>query len=86
MIVHVMSLHDFHFDSVIYRQRTGGSIGLDLTGVVSDIYMEEWDTQLIQKAAFENVDILLYKRYKDDGNLAIDKTKIQLLTVLLSRT
>ena len=74
MIVHVMSLHDFHFDGVIYRQRTGGSIGLDRTGVVSDIYMEEWDTQLVQKAAFENVDILLYKRYKDDGNLAIDKT------------
>ena len=47
---------------------------MDLTGVVSDIYMEEWDTQLVQKAAFENVDILLYKRYKDDGNLAIDKT------------
>ena len=26
MIIHVMSLHDFHFDGVIYRQRTEGSI------------------------------------------------------------
>ena len=30
-----MKSHDFTFDGKIYRQRSGGSIGLDLTGVLS---------------------------------------------------
>ncbi len=43
LICKTMSLHDLNFDSQIYRQAAGGSIGLDLTGIVSDIYMCEWD-------------------------------------------
>ena len=39
MVKRTMSLHDFEFDGSIYKQMKGGSIGLDLTGVVSDIYM-----------------------------------------------
>ena len=37
MIEKVMSLHDYVFDGKIIRQKMGGSIGLDLTGVVADI-------------------------------------------------
>ena len=46
MIVKTMSLHDFQLDGQLYRQSRGGSIGLDLTGVVSDVYMCEWDILL----------------------------------------
>ena len=48
MIVQTMSHHDFQFDGEIRRQSSGGSIGLDLTGVLSDIYMCTWDKQLLE--------------------------------------
>ena len=37
--------------------------------------MEEWDIQLMEKAFQNNIDLLMYKRYKDDTNVAIDKTR-----------
>ena len=43
MIIRIMCLHDYQFEDGIYRQVKGGSIGLDLTGVVSDVYMCYWD-------------------------------------------
>ena len=33
----MMSLHDFQLDDKLYRQNGGGSIGFDLTRVVSDV-------------------------------------------------
>ena len=38
-IKRTMQLHDYQIDGEIYRQTEGGSIGMDLTGVVSDIYI-----------------------------------------------
>ena len=46
MIIRIMCLHDYQFEDGIYRQVKGGSIGLDLTGVVSDVYMCYWDGEL----------------------------------------
>ena len=67
-----MSTHDFYFDGQIYRQKSGGSIGLDLTGVVSDIYMCFWDEILLERLALHDIIVHLYKRYKDDVNLALE--------------
>ena len=67
-----MSTHDFYFDGQIYRQKSGGSIGLDLTGVVSDIYMCFWDEMLLERLALYDIIVHLYKRYKDDVNLALE--------------
>ena len=39
LIKKTMGMHDYLLDGNIYRQSRGGSIGLDLTGVVSDIYI-----------------------------------------------
>ena len=39
MIEKTMNLHEYVDDGNIIRQKEGGSIGLDLTGVVSDICM-----------------------------------------------
>ena len=74
MIKVTMSLHDFQFEGTIYRQNTGGSIGLDLTGVLSDVYMCYWDKELKKKCLDEMIRILLYKRYKDDVNIGLDTT------------
>ena len=71
MIVKTMSMHDFRFDGMVYRQESGGSIGLDLTGVISDIYMCEWDKALIRGMEFAKLILVLYKRYKDDVNFAV---------------
>ena len=43
MIKVTMKNHDFQFNGTIYRQSSGGSIGLDLTGVLSNVYMCHWD-------------------------------------------
>ena len=75
MIEKTMSLHDYVFDGKIIRQKGGGSIGLDLTGVVADIYMCHWDKQYLQKLAEENIKTKLYKRYKDDINLLLENDR-----------
>ena len=71
MIVKTMSLHDFQLDGKVYRQSSGGSIGLDLTGVVSDIYMCEWDKHLLRKIEEDRMEVIIYKRYKDDVNFVV---------------
>ena len=77
MVVKTMEMHDFQFDGDIYRQSSGGSIGLDLTGVISDIYMSEWDRQLIQKMTDDSMQVRLYKRYKDDVNFVAEMSSVQ---------
>ena len=67
-----MSLHDFHFNGTIYRQKEGGSIGLDLTGIIADVYMCHWDKEFIRRCELEMIIMYMYKRYKDDINVATD--------------
>ena len=72
MIKKTSSLHDYQVDGDIYRQSEGGSIGMDLTGVIADIYMLEWDRKLISAIEERAIGIKIYKRYKDDINLLLD--------------
>ena len=46
LVVKTMRNHCFMFKGRIYRQEEGGSIGLDLTGVISEIYMSWLDSEL----------------------------------------
>ena len=59
------------FKGRIYRQDEGGSIGLDLTGVISEIYMSWWDRRLLELLFENRLFAMLYKRYVDDSNMAI---------------
>ena len=72
MVERTMKLHDYVFDGKIIRQKGGGSIGLDLTGVVADIYMCHWDERFLQKLSDKNMITKVYKRYKDDIDLVIE--------------
>ena len=72
MIKRTMKLHDYQLNKEIYRQNEGGSIGMDLTGVVSDIYMLDWDEKLVQSIESEGIGVKLYKRYKDDVNIILE--------------
>ena len=77
MIRRIMRSHDFEFAEEIYRQNVGGAIGLDLTGVLADIYMCQWDNVLLSKLQEEFMTVIIYKRYKDDINFIIDKTMVE---------
>ncbi len=55
------------------NRKEGGSIGLDLTGVVADIYMAHWDKEFQLKLQQHGINMKLYKRYKDDINLILHK-------------
>ena len=72
MVRRTMELHDFVITDRVFRQKRGGSIGLDLTGVVSDIFMCGWDKLLLGKMADNDIDAIVYKRYKDDVNFVLD--------------
>ena len=73
MIKKTMEMHDYKFDSKVYRQLKGGAIGMDLTGVIADIYMCEWDKMLMEKIKNEGYECKMYKRYKDDVNMVLRK-------------
>ena len=73
MVIRTMKIHDFQFDGMIYRQNNGGAIGLDLTGVVADIYMCYWDKQLLRLLEEKDISTKVYMRYKDDVNMIVDK-------------
>lgn len=72
MVIKVMRLHDFVIDGQIHRQKEGGSIGLDLTGVVADIFMERWDKIFLRRLIESDIDPVVYGRYKDDVNCVLD--------------
>ena len=75
IIEKTMTLHDYVFDGKIIRQKSGGSIGLDLTGVVADIYMCYWDKLFKQKLLDAEIIVMMYKRYKDDMNMLLENRK-----------
>ena len=75
MIEKTMTLHDYVFDGKIIRQKSGGSIGLDLTGVVADIYMCYWDKLFKQKLLNAEIVVMMYKRYRDEMNMLLENRK-----------
>ena len=79
MISKTMRNHDYRVEEQIYRQVEGGSIGMDLTGVVADIYMIEWDKKLLRKMEENLIVVKVYKRYKDDVNLILDIDDTQII-------
>ena len=79
MVKKTMELHDFAIDGKIFRQKKGGSIGLDLTGVVSDIFMIVWDRILLNVTTENSINAIVYGRYEDNVNFVLDvggKTEI----------
>ena len=71
-IKQTMKNHCFKFKGKLYRQEVGGSIGLDLTGVIAEIYMSWWDNQLVVLLTQERIFVMFYTRYVDDSNMVLD--------------
>ena len=77
MVRRTMELHDFCLDGQMFRQRQGGSIGLDLTGVVADIFMCTWDRMLLENMTSNGIDAVVYGRYKDDVNFVLQVDNVE---------
>ena len=66
-----MSNHMYTIGGDIRIQGDGGSIGSDLTGEVTRIYMIQWEEELKKRCKKAGVSLELYKRYVDDMFLAM---------------
>ena len=67
----ILQNHIYQFNNVIRKQKEGGPIGLDLTGVIAKIFMGWWDEQLLLKLQENRMVIKMYKRYVDDINMCV---------------
>ena len=67
----VMTNHDYTFQGEIKKQSSGGPIGLDLTGSIAQIFMLWWDAEFKNRLSALQLNPLMYKRYVDDINIAL---------------
>ena len=69
----IMRNHIYNFNDIMRRQKEGGAIGMDITGELAKVFMTWWDKQMLQRLRELEIDPVLYKRYVDDINVAVDQ-------------
>ena len=74
----------YEWDGSVYRQKSGGPIGLRSTGVVCRVVMDFWRTELttaiskmdslkiINTVSYETITIRLLRKYVDDIPVALE--------------
>ena len=72
----LLNTHAYEFAGEIRKQTSGGPIGMEITGVVAQVFMVWWDRRLRERLDVINIQLPLHKRYVDDTNLAAQKTEI----------
>ena len=65
----IMENHLYQFDGKVFRQKDGGPIGLEITGVLARLVMLWWDGEYSVRLEKLNMPLEFYKRYVDDGNM-----------------
>ena len=70
-----LSNHYYTFGGQIRRQSKGGSIGSELTGEVSRLYMLRWDKKYLAKLRRLNIGTMMYIRYVDDTLIVVESIK-----------
>ena len=73
MTIVSMKNHVYKFGGEARVQRQGGPIGLGLTGEVAECAMIDWDKRLLQKLSGLGIHPALYKRFKDDITILLEK-------------
>ena len=74
-VLTILSNHLYQMDGKVYKQQAGGPIGLEITGVLARIVMLWWDRAFLKKIDTLGLDMLMYQRYVDDGNMACRAVK-----------
>ena len=72
----VMSNHVYMFDGKMHHQQSGGSIGLELTGNIAQVFMIWWDRAFRSRLSDTGILVRLNKRYVDDVNVAADEVPL----------
>ena len=72
----LMETHTYEFANEIRRQCKGGAIGMELTGVLAQIFMVWWDKEFKKKLQDINIQLRLHERYVDDTNLVSEQTEV----------
>ena len=71
----LLQKHCYRFNGEIKKQKKGGPIGLDITGVIAKIFMCWWDERLLEGIRKAKIEVFLYKRYVDDINTCVEVVK-----------
>ena len=61
-----MKNHVNKFDGTVRKQAKGGAIGLELTGVLAQIFMMWWDREFEARVERLGIPLYMYRRYVDD--------------------
>ena len=73
----LLEKHTYNFADEIKRQRKGGAIGMELTGVIAQIFMVWWDREFANRLRDLHLQLLrLHQRYIDDTNLVGEQTEV----------
>ena len=76
VLIFIMKNHLYTFDNEIRLQSKGGPIGLQLTGVLAQLFMVWWDRELEDKLVRIGLKLWTYKRYVDDINNIMTPPKL----------
>ena len=71
----LLETHTYEFAGTLRRQVKGGAIGMELTGVVAQVFMLWWDRQFTEKLETIDIKLKLHERYVDDTNLVTKHTE-----------
>ena len=71
----LLETHVYEFAGEMRRQTKGGPIGMELTGVIAQIFMVWWDRQFVHKLEQINIRLKLHERYTDDSNVVAKQTE-----------
>ena len=74
-LLFIMQNHIYTYDNKTILQSKGGPIGLQLTGILAQLFMIWWDKQLHTKLMNLGIVQRMYKRYVDDVNTVMNATK-----------
>ena len=69
----VMTNHVYTVGDLIHLQTEGGSIGLQLTGILAEVVMMDWDKRFLEKLEANNIIVRMYGRYVDDETIIAQK-------------
>ena len=71
VLTFIMKNHVYKFDGTVRKQAKGGAIGLELTGVLAQIFMVWWDREFKARVERLGIPLYMYKRYVDDINVIV---------------
>lgn len=73
-LMFIMNNHMYKYIK-IKLQSKGGSIGLELTGVLAQLFMIWWDGQFLRKMEENGLRLSMYRRFVDDIDVIINGAK-----------